>query len=376
MTIGEDYTPPGQSGHRGQGRQGQGHHGHRDNPGSHPDDDRDDRPGHRDPIEKNNVNWDRYDVPIIWQMVASEGSYEATDLVDAFNKLSQFIDATRLRLADASKELALAWTGAAASDSAQALITELTDAMVKDTTAYRTATGELDNVVMRLTETKQEIEPLYQQWMRLYNISQQVGQYSSVVTESNVFLTEVEHTNAAAREEMRRLDRDLSGARITTTDDFVPSTGVPTTDDLQLAGLGPQAIEAAQGGGPHGGGGGGGLGRGLLSGGLPPTAAAVPGGGLGGVGGVSGMAGPMRPAMPGVIGGDATSSSNRPMAGGMMGGGAHGGAGGAGGEQGGGRADTQWETRHGVSPVIGGAPPPDPSTMGVDDSFDKQQRRK
>jgi uncharacterized protein YukE len=316
------------------------------------------------------VPWEMYDAPRIWQMVANEGNREAEDLVWAFSKISQYVDDTRLRLTDVSTRLAAGWHGSAAADQAQVLLKEIVDAMVKDTTAYVTATRELDNIVARLAETKQRVAPLYEQWMRLSRIPGEAGSFTAVVVQSDVYQTELEHTNESAREEMRRLDRDLEGARITTVDDFVPSTGVPSTNDLQLAGLGPEAIQAAQGGG---------LGRGLLSGGggfgLPPTASVVPGaGGLGGVDAGARISGPMRGAMPGVIGGDA--ASNRPPAGGMMGGGAGGGAGGANAGQGGGKADTQWTTRHGVSPVIDGTPPPDPSTMGVDDSFDKKQRRK
>lgn len=313
------------------------------------------------------VNWEQYDAPRIWGMVANEGNRDAEELVMAFRKLSQYVDATQIRLVDAGKALALAWSGSAAADQAQVLLKEITDAMLRDTEAYVTATSELDNVVARLAESKNRVEPLYEQWVRLAQSAGQAGMFTSVVMESDVFQNELEHTNSAARDEMRKLDRDLEGARITTTEEFVPSTGVPSSGDLALAGLGPQAIDAAHGGG---------LGRGMLSGGgLPATAAVVPGagGGLGGVGGGIGMTGPGRPAMTGVIGGDTTST--RPM-GGMMGGamgGAHGA--GAGGSQGGGRADTQWETRHGVTPVIGATPPPDPSTMGVDDSFDKRQKR-
>jgi hypothetical protein len=54
-----------------------------------------------------------------------------------------------------------------------------------------------------------------------------------------------------------------------------------------------------------------------------------------------------------------------------MGAGRHGGT-----AAGGGKASTRWSARSGVDPVIDSAPPPDPSTMGVDDSFDKQQKRK
>lgn len=300
-------------------------------------------------------------------MVANEGSGEANDLVMVFKRTSQYVDDTKSRLVEAGKALALAWSGAPASDLAQKLLTELTDAMGKDATAYTTATSEVGNIVDRLTETKRRVEPLFQQWMRLYNLPANTGIYSQVVVESDVYQSEIQQTNESAREEMRRLDRDLTGARITTTDDFVPSTGVPATDDLQLAGLGPQAIEAARGGG---------LGRGLLSGGghgLPPTASVVPGG-IGGLGAAGAITGPVRPAMGGVIGADAA-SSNRP-AGGMMGGGAGGGGhGGAGGGAGGGKANTQWEAAQGVTPVIDGTPPPKPSTMGVDDSFDQQQKR-
>jgi hypothetical protein len=313
------------------------------------------------------VNWEQYDAPNIWLMVANEGNRDAEDLVMAFRKLSQYVDANQIRLVEAGKELALAWSGSAAAGQAQVLLKEITDAMLRDTEAYVTATGELDNVVARLAESKKRVEPLYEQWVRLAQTAGQAGMFSTVVMESDVYKNELEHTNSAARDEMRKLDRDLEGARITTSEEFVPSTGVPSSGDLALAGLGPQAIEAAQGGG---------LGRGMLSGGgLPATASVVPGGGgLGGVGAGVGMTGPVRPAMTGVIGGDATSA--RPMAGGMMGGGMGGAHGGAGGGQGGGRADTQWETRHGVTPVIGATPPPDPSTMGVDDSFDKKQKRK
>lgn len=337
-------TPDHLSGH---------HYGDQGNQGHHGDDGGNEGPG-KATGRAAKVNWDEYDAPRIWQMVANEGNSEAEGLVWAFYVVSQYVDDTRLRLVAAGKSLALGWSGAAASDSAQALLTEITDAMVKDTANYVTATRELEQIVARLTESKREVEPLYEQWVRLQRLPGEAGIFATTVTESDVYKNEVEHTNDAAREEMRRLDRDLEGARITTTDDFVPSTGVPSADDLQLAGLGPQAIDAA-----HGGGAGGGSGRGLLSGGgLPPAASVVPGGGLPGVGGGIGATGPMRPAMPGVIGGDA--AAGRPMAGGMMGGAMGAGAHGAGGDGGGGggRADTQWETRHGVSPVIDGSPPP------------------
>ena len=338
-------TPDHLSGH---------HYGDQENQGNQHD--RDDR-GDGDNMGKGTghsakVNWDQYDAPHIWQMVANEGNSDADGLVWAFYVVSQYVDDTRLRLVEVGKSLALGWSGAAASDAAQALLTEVTDAMVKDTANYVTATRELEQIVARLTESKQRVEPLYEHWEQLQRLPGEAGIFSTTVTQSDVYKNEVEHTNDAAREEMRRLDRDLEGARITTTDDFVPSTGVPTAGDLQLAGLGPAAIEAAHGG-PGGGGG-----RGLLSGGgLPSTASVVPGGGVGPGGGVPGA---MRPAMPGVIGGDAAGA--RPMAGGMMGGamgaGAHGAGGAGGGGGGGGRADTQWETRHGVNPVIDGSPPP------------------
>jgi hypothetical protein len=147
---------------------------------------------------------------------------------------------------------------------------------------------------------------------------------------------------------------------------------MPSTNDLQLAGLAPQAIAAATGRGAGGGGFGGGPG---LAGGLPEPASVVPGvgGGLVGAQPGSGARTPGRAGVPGVIGGDA---STRPMASGMMGGamgaGGHGGA--AAGQ--GGKANLKWSARSGVDPVIDGTPPPDPSTMGVDDSFDNKQRRK
>jgi hypothetical protein len=342
-------TPDHLSGHHYGDPHNAGGHG---SPGHH--DDRDDRGEGFGRGRMANVDWDQYDVPRIWQMVANEGSTEAEGLVWAFYVVSQFVDDTRLRLLEAGKALALGWSGAPASNAAQALTTEITDAMVRDTANYVTATRELEQIVARLTESKQAVQPHYEQYMRLQRLAGDSGIFATTVTESDVYRNELEHVNVEARNEMRRLDRDLEGARVTTTDDFLPSTGVPTPDDLQLAGLGPQAIEAAHGGG---------AGRGMLSGGggLPPTAAVVPGGGgLGGVGGGVGAVGPMRPAMPGVIGGDP--SGARPM-GGMMGAGMMGGAGahGAGGEGGGGgRADTQWETRHGVNPVIDGTTPSKP----------------
>jgi len=321
-----------------------------------------------------NVNWEAYEVPGIWQMVQGEGNREAEDLVMAFYKISQSVDDTRLRIIDAGKRLALGWSGSAAADLAQAQITEVADSMQKDTAAYVTATGELSNVIDRLAEAKTRIKPLYDQWTLLSQLPQESGIFTSVLVQSDVYQQEVQQTNAAARDEMRRLDRDLSGARITTTDEYVPSTGMPTTNDLQLAGLAPQAIAAAtmgRGGGLGGGGG-------LLAGGLPEPASVVPGaGGLGGLVGAdpgSGGRSPGRTGVPGVIGGD--TSGTRPMAGGAMGGamgaGGHGGAAAGGG----GKANTRWSARSGVDPVIDSAPPPDPSTMGVDDSFDKQQKRK
>lgn len=310
-----------------------------------------DQPGSGDKKDKpevahKNVNWDVYDVPRIWMMVQGEGNREAEDLVMAFNKISQYVDDTRLRLTDVAKQLALGWSGSAAADGAQAQITEVVNALQTDVTAYVTATRELENVISRLAEAKASIRPLHDQWQLLSRLPASSGIFTSVLVESDVYQDEVQQTNEAARDEMRRLDRDLSGARITPTEEFVPSGGMPSSTDLELAGLAPQAVAAVRGG---------------------------PGGGPGGASLMGAAGGVGIPAMPGVIGGGDTT---RPAAGGMMGGGMGGGGGGGGGAGAGGKANLKWSARSGVDPVIDGAPAPDPSTMGVDDSFEKDQRRK
>jgi hypothetical protein len=310
-----------------------------------------------------------YDAPRIWAMVQDEAGPPADNMVYQFNRTSQYVDDTRLRLAEAGKRLAQAWSGSEAAQAAQTSLTEITESLQKDSVAYVTATRELDNVINRLAEAKENIKPIYDKWVELNRLPQDlstIGISPTAVVNTDEYQQELHQTNAQARDEMRKLDRDLSTARITQTEEYTPTMLVPTQNDMELAGINPQNIAVAHGRG------GGGVGGQLAEGGhliVPPA----PGGaGVTPSGPSGGIPLPRGGGIAGVIGG---ADSHRPAAG-MMGGamGAHGGHGGHGGGAGGGKASERWTTRRGVDPVIDSVPPPDPSTMGVDDSFDRNDR--
>lgn len=320
------------------------------------------------------VDWNQYDVPHIWQMLQGENERDAAAMVMAFNNVSQYVDDTRVRLTQIAQRLEAGWAGSEAAETAQAQITEIVARLERDSAAYAAAARELNNIVERIGETKRAVQLIHERWAELDRGRAEAGIISNVIAESALYQEMVEESNVAARDEMRRLDRDLSDARITLPEGYEKAAaGPPTEADMELAGLGPQARAGAYGGY-------GALPLAEASAPPPPMAPAAP---------IASQPAARRP-MSGVIGATGADRPVTGMMGGAMGAGAH--RGGAGGAPGG-RADLHWSTRTGVDSVIDsvptprqqpaatggvidGTPAPDPSTMGVDDSFDHRDRRR
>ncbi len=319
------------------------------------------------------LDWRAYDVPRIWTILESEGGEDAVGMVMAFSKVSQYVQIAGDDLTRAAGMLAEAWTGTEAAETANAQLKEVITAFRVDEEAHANAAYEIQRIVSRIAETKEQVRPIMDRWMSLTDLAMDptIGPMFPEVIDSAA-----KQADGEARNHMFVMEQDLAAVQVTSVPEYRP-TSPPTLEQVQKTGLPVDQADLDTGPGsvlyqpppplpgttpvtdvpesprlagivPRGIGAGDGPGSMVP---LQPGHPLAPNGGAYTLG--SGTVVP-RPSTPDA----AAAASARPaggmgMMGGMMGGGmgAHGGA--TGGLAGGGKADTAWEVMRGVGPVIG-----------------------
>lgn len=113
------------------------------------------------------TNWSAYNTPRLWAMVAQEDDPEAWRQVSALGSLASTVDDQRSRLITARDALAEAWPPET-NPAAQAFITQI-NVLLRNMDSTRSAADRsaqaLGSILDALRKAKNNIEPLYQQYL-------------------------------------------------------------------------------------------------------------------------------------------------------------------------------------------------------------------
>lgn len=164
------------------------------------------------------INWDAYDVPRIWQMVAGEDDERGWAQVNSWYRLQSAMDAQRERLIACKRSLEHRWPPKN-SEAASAFIQYLDGLILSmDETAQAAASTArgLSGIMHALAKAKARVEPIHELW-----------QQASSDWKPELLFGDQEELNREARTVMAETDRAIT--------DYLPMITSPPSYNIQKA---------------------------------------------------------------------------------------------------------------------------------------------